>query len=520
MQGEGLRMTRRDFLRAGGAAPLTAMPLAAWFQDAQADAADGVTPELLFLRRFSYGIRPADWNAIHQLGVAEYLSRQLAQSDALTLTLASALFPLATQSPILFRPTADLPELAWSALNQRRKLTLFMAMFSPAQLKERMVEFWQDHFNTYADSPAQALYGCYKDDSLRRLAFAPFSDLLVAVAKNPAMLVYLDNHVSKKDAINENFARELLELQTLGEGQGYTEEDVREVARCFTGWTADNGQFKYQDDAHDRGSKTVLGQVINAGGMQDGLAVLSLLAAHPNTARHLARKYALAFVSDNPSADLIASLAATFQNSGGRPAAMLRAIVDSSEYQASAGQKFMRPRAFVCSLARCFEAAETESVPDTKLSQLEQMQHLPFGWLAPDGFPLPEGFWLSPATLFQRLTHAIAEGSADQLHANLNKFPRLGNLLQLSNLTGLVSGSDNRVTRLFPPFAFPAAPRTLVRQLAERLLRRSLPAEVEAAIASHIGDGAPDAALPVAAAKQRAPIAAALLLTSPFYMKV
>lgn len=520
MHGQGLTMNRRAFLRAGGAAPLASFPLAAWFEPAQAEAADGVSPELLFLRRFSCGIRSADWSAIQQLGVAEYLARQLRQSDALTLALGGTLFPLANQSPALFELTAQTPGLGWSALTQRRKLTLFMAMFSPAQLRERMVEFWQDHFNTSPRAPERAFYECYKDDRLRRLAFAPFGELLVAVAKSPALLVYLDNHLSRKNAINENFARELLELHTLGEGQGYTEEDVREVARCFTGWTVGGGQFQFRDELHDAGSKTVLGQPINAGGIQDGLTVLSILAQHPDTALHLARKYAIAFVSDKPSAGLVASLAATFQRSGGRPADMLRAIVASSEYQASAGQKFMRPRSFVCSLARGFEVTETEGVPDAKLELLEQMQHLPFGWLTPEGFPQGEAFWLTPQTLFQRVGYALAEGSMDQLHANLAKFPRLTNLLQLSNLTGLVSGSDNRVTRLFPLFAFPTVPRVLVRQLAERLLRRTLPPAVEDAVASHIGDGAPDAALPVALAKQRAPVAAALLLASPFHMKV
>ena len=521
MQGDALPMSRRAFLRASSAAPLAALPLAGWFQSAEADTAAGVSPELLYLRRFSCGIRDADWTAIRQLGVTDYLARQLAQTDPLTVTLAGVMFPNAAPAPAAHRLLAEMPALCWHALEQRRKRTLFLAMYSPAQLRERMVEFWQDHFSTRPRSPEAGLFECYKDDALRRLAFAPYGDLLTAVARSPAMLNFLDNHVSRKNAINENFARELLELHTLGEGQGYTEQDVREVARCFTGWTITaEGRFRFDAAAHDDGGKTVLGQPINAGGVQDGLSVLDLLARHPHTARNIARKYAVAFVSDTPPQALVKALAAVFESSGGRAAAMLQAIVASSEFQASAGQKFMRPRLFVCSLARSFEVAETEGVPDAKLRVLDEMQNLPFAWLQPDGYPQTADFWLSPQSLFQRLGYAAEEARMDGLHANLANFPRLTSLLQLSNITALASGSENRVTRLFSPFSFPTVPRTLARELAGRLLRRALPAEVETAVAGHIGDGAPDRALPAATAKERAPVAAALLLTSPFYMKV
>jgi uncharacterized protein (DUF1800 family) len=215
---------------------------------------------------------------------------------------------------------------------------LLRAVYSNHQLQELMVDFWFNHFNVFLNKGADRYtVPTYERDAIRPHVFGKFHDLLLETAKSPAMLFYLDNWQSvaperanvgarpngrPKRGLNENYGRELLELHTLGVEGGYTQHDVVEVARCFTGWgiagPKKGGTFEYNDKVHDKGQKVVLGHVIPAGGgMGDGLTVIDILSHHPSTARFISIKLARRFVADDPPPSLVAHMAKTFLKSKG-----------------------------------------------------------------------------------------------------------------------------------------------------------------------------------------------------------
>jgi uncharacterized protein (DUF1800 family) len=214
---------------------------------------------------------------------------------------------------------------------------LARAIFSSRQLEEQLADFWYNHFNVYLDKGADRfLVPSYEREAIRPHLLGRFRDLLEATAQSPAMLFYLDNWQSvgpdtqrrpakaKRPArgLNENYARELMELHTLGVDGGYTQKDVTEVARCFTGWTIrapqQGGDFFYNDRVHDKGEKTVLGVRIPAGGGRDDAEkVLDILAAHPSTAHFVSRKLAQRFVADDPPPQMIEKMAKKFHDSHG-----------------------------------------------------------------------------------------------------------------------------------------------------------------------------------------------------------
>ena len=235
---------------------------------------------------------------------------------------------------------------------QMQAARITRAVASDRQLEEVMVDFWFNHFNVYAQKGAvRWMLPAYEREAIRPHALGRFRDLVLATARHPAMLFYLDNWLStradlvipggpnagRRMGLNENYARELMELHTLGVDGGYTQQDVIEVARCFTGWTIDRpqqgGGFVFRPLAHDRGAKRVLGQVIPAGGgQQDGERVIDILVRHPSTARFIATKLARRFVSDDPPAALVERAAATFRRTDGDIRAVLATIVTSPEF--------------------------------------------------------------------------------------------------------------------------------------------------------------------------------------------
>src|SRR5206468_6501127 len=214
---------------------------------------------------------------------------------------------------------------------------LLRAVYSQRQLYEVMVDFWSNHFNIFAAKGADRwLTTSYDRDTIRPHALGKLRDLLLPPAQSPPMLFYLDNWLSvspnftparmpanaRRRGLNENYAREIMELHTLGVDGGYTQQDVREVARCFTGWTLlrprGNAEFHFEPRLHDQGAKTVLGTRIAAGGgIDDGMKVIDLLARHPATAKLIANKLARRFVSDQPLAALVNRAAEVFRRSDG-----------------------------------------------------------------------------------------------------------------------------------------------------------------------------------------------------------
>ncbi len=274
---------------------------------------------------------------------------------------------------------------------------LLRAIYSRKQLYERMVEFWNDHFNIN-----QLDFFCMwfktRDDFrvARKHALGNFPAMLKTSPKSAAMIWYLDNWINIVGQTQENYGRELLELHTLGVTGPYTETDVKEVARCFTGWTftgvfdnAPPGVFTYKDALHDQGQKVVLGNVIPAGGGQsDAETVLDILAMHPSTANHISTKMAKFLLGYNPPADLIQRLVSIYLSTGGEIKPMVREILSKATLAHTPvleKRKFKRPFQYLTSIMRATQASSNNLLELT--TQLQAMGQVPFFWGPPNGYP-------------------------------------------------------------------------------------------------------------------------------------
>src|SRR5215216_1104260 len=322
---------------------------------------------------------------------------------------------------------------------------ILRAVYSERQLQEVMVDFWTNHFNIFANKGADRwLLPAYDRDTIRPFAISKFSTLLEATAKSPAMLFYLDNFQSvspntgranplrpqqQRRGINENYARELMELHTLGVEGGYTQKDVQEVARCFTGWTIfqprggaaaanammgeagrrNAGTFFFNARVHDDGEKTVLGHKIPAGGgIKDGLMVLDILAHHPSTAKFIATKLVRHFVSDNPPPALVERVAATYTKTGGDVRETLKTIFFSNEFNSSEAYraKIKRPFELVISAIRTL-GADTNGGPGTH-QWIARMGEPLYGFQTPNGYSDAAESWVNTGGLLERMNFGLA----------------------------------------------------------------------------------------------------------------
>ena len=315
---------------------------------------------------------------------------------------------------------------------------LYRAIYSNRQLEEQMADFWFNHFNVYIDKGAdRILTASYERDAIRPHVFGKFRDLLKATAESPAMLFYLDNwqsvspdraqegplggrfarRVAKQGkqarGLNENYARELMELHTLGVDGGYTQKDIIEVARCFTGWTISQpnrgGEFIYNDRVHDKGEKTVLGVKIPAGGgREDAEKVLDILARHPSTARFISTKLARKFVADEPPPALIERMARTFHDTDGDIRAVMSAMLDSKEFfsEGAFRAKVKTPLELVVSAVRATNAQVDFAIPlATQIAQLGQPLYRK---IEPTGYSSANAEWVNSAALLARMNFALA----------------------------------------------------------------------------------------------------------------
>ncbi len=361
---------------------------------------DSASFEHRLLERTSLGATLADLEQMATIGPRQYLERQLRPEEiddfGLEEQLAEAL-PTLDMTPferlLAFHEEPEVPiyEL-WLA-------TLFRSVYSPRQLLERMVIFWTDHFNVSILSDLGPWLKPTDDsDVIRRHALGKFPDLLRASAHSAAMLSYLTNDSNIKDHPNENYARELMELHTLGVDGGYSEQDVKEVARCLTGWRfrpyqegPPFGDFVFDPTEHDNGAKTVLGHGIPAGGgASDGETVISILASHPSTARFVSHKLLKYFWGYEPGERAIDRIAGIYDATGGDLPAMLRGILSWGQL-ATATPKLKRPYHLVISAVRGL-FAEIEN-PFFLLGAMDQAGQLPFTWAPPNGFPDSLGYW-------------------------------------------------------------------------------------------------------------------------------
>ena len=398
------------------------------------------------LNRLGYGPRAGDVERVRRMGLGGYIdaqlhsdripddgmrarlgrfetlgksSRELAEQYFIPALLARRERQTAAAGPGTMAPPPEI-RAARQVLEELAAQKILRSTYTERQLDDVMADFWFNHFNVFAGKGQVSVYLTeYERDTIRPRALGRFRDLLGATAHSPAMLIYLDNWRSAARGINENYARELMELHTLGVDGGYTQKDVQEVARAFTGWTItaprQGGGFRFDARMHDDGEKTVLGHRLAAGGGErDGEEVLDLLASHPATARFIATKLARRLVADDPPRAIVDRAAATFRRTGGDIAEVVRTIVTSPEFfsKNAYGAKVKTPYEFVVSAARTSGAAFTNVRP---LAQALRELGMPlYGCRPPTGYPDRADAWINPGALLTRMSVAtmIARAAA------------------------------------------------------------------------------------------------------------
>ncbi len=310
---------------------------------------------------------------------------------------------------------------------------------------ERLVHFWSNHFAVSADKqPIPAIAGLYENEAIRPHVTGRFADLLMAAVKHPAMILYLDNQRSvgpgspagrraarwtdRNIGINENLAREILELHTLGVDGGYTQQDVTTFAEVLTGWSigganengrfaeGEPGHFEFRDSIHEPGARIVLGTRYGQEGLRQGEAVLKDLATHPATARFIATKLARHFVADEPPVRLVDALASRFLETGGDLAAVYEALVDAPEPWQQTFTKYKTPHDFVLSTLRAFD-----HVPDDRrflIGALDLMGQAPYRPGSPEGWPDTAAQWGGADALYKRIewSNAVARIAGGRRH--------------------------------------------------------------------------------------------------------
>jgi uncharacterized protein (DUF1800 family) len=418
------------------------------------------------LNRLAYGARPGEIDRVQRAGLQAWIDDQLNPQRVDDAALAAVLTPL-PQRPGDIASQQQARQFGRQQVQGLAAQKVLRAAYSERQLEEILVDFWFNHFNVFAGKGRTSIYVVdYERDAIRPHVWGSFRDLLGATAQSPAMLFYLDNWLSadpeaaeraaamvnerrarrggagaqgaarrpgragaarnpaqqgavpppaqaaaaRRRGLNENYARELLELHTLGVDGGYTQQDIVDVARAFTGWTIANpidGGFRFTPALHDRGAKTILGHTLAAGGgIEDGERVLDIVAAHPSTARHIATKLARRFVSDNPPEALVARVAARFTASRGNLRETVREVVTSPEFFAAEhrGAKTKTPLEFVVSAVRATGRQVRETRP--LLNALQQLGMMPYMCQPPTGYDDHAETWISAGALVTRMNVA------------------------------------------------------------------------------------------------------------------
>lgn len=363
------------------------------------------------LNRLTFGPRPGDLEAVREMGLDNWIDAQLHPGKLRENPDLSSRLEALGQSP-----SQDKQQPARELIEAK----LLRAIYSERQLDEQLTDFWFNHFNVnIAKGAARFSTPSYERDAIRPHIWGKFRDLLGATAAHPAMLFYLDNwqntvpnRTKQARGINENYARELLELHTLGVDNGYTQKDIVEVARCFTGWTIlqprQGGEFLFNPRMHDDGEKIVLGVKIPAnGGRRDGERVLDILAKRPETARFISTKLAQRFVTDAPPPALIERMAKKFRETDGDLRAVIAAMIQAPEFFSEGAQnaKVKTPLEFVVSAVRAAGADVRSVFPLTqKLNDLGQPLYRK---VEPTGYSTLAPEWVNSAGLLARMNFAV-----------------------------------------------------------------------------------------------------------------
>jgi uncharacterized protein (DUF1800 family) len=412
--------------------------------------------DIQWLDRVTYGPTTATVEAFTKLGRRRFLNEQLhpkdlrlpqpaaAQIEALEISHSNGAELLAAvfkeQQRINALPDETQKQADRKALNDKgNKLAyeaarreILRALYSPAQLQEQLTWFWLNHFSVFQYKANDAwLVGDYAENAIRPHALGHFRDLVLATLSHPAMLQYLDNAQNAAGHINENYARELMELHTLGVGSGYTQQDIQELARVLTGvgvnmsgtepklkpqWQGlyvHQGAFEFNPARHDFGGKSLLGKHIDGGGFPEVEQAVDLLVSQPACAQFVSHKLAVYFVSDDPPRSLTDRLAKTFQKTHGDIAEVLETLFKSREFDASLGAKFKDPMHYVISTMRL--AYDGKPVMNTHpvVNWLNALGEPLFGRQTPDGFPLTQTGWASSGQISRRFEIARAIGSGN-----------------------------------------------------------------------------------------------------------
>ena len=541
-----------------------ATPLSVAPNEAREQTADQQVRHVL--DRLGFGPRPGDPSRVRTMGVDRWIALQLAPDridDRATDSLVASAFETyhadtrelvslaqanqrairerarmaASQGDTLSRQAMraealrDDPRLREQLRRARRvvgdvqAVKLARAVSSERQLEEVMTDFWENHFSVFTGKGLTRLYvPAYDRTVIRPRALGRFRDLLGEVARSPAMLFYLDQFQSTVDSthtalgsarrprvraalrgrgLNENFARELLELHTLGVDGGYTQHDVIEVARALTGWTMNprqGAEFEFRPEIHDADPKLVLGHRLAAGrGIEDGEEVLDLLARHPSTARFIARKLAVRFVSDDPPASLVERAAATFRRTDGDIRETVHTIVTSPEFfsRAAYRAKVKSPFELVASALRALGAR-----PDTTPRSAQMVAFLGapiFGHQAPNGWPETGEAWMNAGAILNRINFGLALAAGRVPGAGVTRWPEAARLRDATR-----SEQVDAVVAAFLGGQASSDTREILisgeNPLAAKLATRAAPADSMAAVA----ESGEDAMAPVPGEGRRA----------------
>lgn len=359
-------------------------------------AAAWTSPELRLVRRITMGLNDAEAQRARQMGYNAYLEYHLAADsidDSAVTQYVATTYPYTTQNgDALYN--IELGPLQTQLTNA----TIYRSAFSARQLKERLVEFWSDHFNIDIQK-VRYLKLMDDRDVVRQYAMTTFPQLLRASAHSPAMLAYLDQNISRRGSPNENYAREIMELHTLGVNGGYTQTDVSELARVLTGWTiAGRGNFTFDPNIHDYAAKTVLGinipattqASVGAAALNEGETIINLLVGHLSTALFVSRKMLRYFLRYDPTDEQVTQVASVYLTTGGDIKSMLRAVL-SRQNVMSAPAKFKRPYHYVVSAVRAL--APTVANVSSLAGQISVAGQAPFTFDTPDGYPDSAEYW-------------------------------------------------------------------------------------------------------------------------------
>ncbi len=441
--------------------------------------------DIRWLNRITYGVDSLTLEKYRLLGRKAYLDTQLKPTDealppqaqttidGMTIHQKNASQLLAEADAenrrINALPDGDDKAKAKHAMQEAQdrvaleaaKRHLLRAVYSPAQLKEQMVWFWLNHFSVFRHKAnLRWTVADYEETAIRPHAMGNFKDLLRATLRHPAMLVYLDNAQSSVNKINENYARELLELHTMGVHGGYTQQDVQELARILTGagvnpgstptkvrpaWQAlvvRDGAFEFNPSRHDFGNKVLLGHPIAGQGFDEIDQALDLIVSQPATAHFVCQKIATAFVADDPPVALVERMSEAFQRSRGDIPSVLKVMFNAKEFNASLGTKFKDPMHYVVSALRL--AYDTQTRDGKTFVNLKPANNMLnslgeglYGRLTPDGYGLREVDWASAGQMSKRFEIAKWIGSSnaglfdpdDGSPAQVTGFPQLSSRL-------------------------------------------------------------------------------------------